>query len=117
MILASGYVSEERKETAPPLHTTLNYWDLVPRLSTHIVVRGTVLADTTRCAIYEVEEPEYVAEAIRRQFKGWTHNFCFSDVRVNEYLLGVGPPMLSVITDLENPPRPDYPGPSLEQTD
>ena len=110
-------ISSRPKIHAPPLDTILNYWDLVASLSTHVVLRGTVLPDTTRCGIYEVVTAEYLGESMRRRFEGWTHNFCFIDVRVNEYLLGTGPTDLTVIADLDNPPHPDYPphGPTLEQ--
>ena len=78
-------------------------------LSTHIVLRGTVLPDTTRCGIYDLVWPDYLPEVQRQQFVGWKKIYCFADIQVNEYLIGVGPPKLSVILWIDNPPHPDPP--------
>ena len=111
VIVHHDELSEAAKIHAPPLETILNYWDSVRSKSTHIVLRGTVLPDTTRCEIYDLIMADYLDEAIRQQFSGWRKVNCFSDVRVNEYLLGTGPPQLSVIMWIENPPGP----PSLKE--
>ena len=52
---------------------------------------------------------EYLDEYIQQQFADWEQYFCFSDVRVNEYLLGPGPPQLSVMTGWRNLYRLDPP--------
>ena len=109
LIADLAFASEETKETALPLHTILNYGDLVSSLTTHIVLRGTVLPGSTRCRIYDLVMAEYLPERIRQQFAGWEKINCFADVRVSEYLLGTGPPKLSVILWIDNPPHPDPP--------
>ena len=115
-ITIPGLASEAEKVHSPPLHQVLNYWDLVPSLSTHIVLRGTVLPNTTRCEIYSTNLPTYWEDYAREAFAGWEYLFCFSDVRVNEYLLGTGPPQLSVITDWDRPLGPEYRlGPPLDE--
>lgn len=100
------WASEAKKEHAPPLHDILNYWGQVFSLSTHIVLRGTVLPETTRCEIYATALPTYRSHFDRKRFAGWEYLYCFSDVRVNEYLLGTGPPQLSVIMDWHFPLEP-----------
>jgi len=75
-----------------------NYPHYVP----HIVVRGIVIPDTTRCKPY----PRWLANY---QDPGrWAHSGdgfgtlrCFSDVRVNDYVVGIGPPLLTVRLHLE----------------
>ena len=113
-ISTPGLAAEEEKVHALPLHDVLNYRDALASLSTHIVLRGTILPDTTRCDYHGITMAEYLGEAIQRQFAGWEQYFCFSDVQVNEYLLGTGSPQLTVITDWHRSPDP-YPGPSLEE--
>ena len=75
--------------------------DLPHRVS-HIVVRGTVVPDTTRCEPY----PRWLANYLDPS--RWAHSgdiysnyVCFSDVRVNEYIVGVGPPRLTVRLHIE----------------
>ena len=60
---------------------------------THIVLRGTYLPGTVRCTSgHRNRYPSYVGD-------DWDVLFiyCFADVRVNSYLLGAGPPTLTVI--------------------
>ncbi len=109
-------ISEAAKVYAPPLHEVLNYRDRDPARSVHIVLRGTVLPDTTRCQIFLLTLPTYWDDFDRKRFAGWEHLYCFSDVRVNEYLLGTGPPQLSVITNWDRPLGPEYRlGPPLDE--
>ena len=67
------------------------YSSLLP----HIVVRGTVQPGTSRCKDYRMKPQEYV-----RQYSSGAeivvHVHCFADVRINEYLVGEGPPKLAV---------------------
>ena len=51
----------------------------------HIVIRGTVRPDTTRCEKYP---------SIRYSFS--VGYYCFVDVRVNEYMSGIGPAQLTI---------------------
>ena len=60
----------------------------------HIVVRGTYIPDTVRCTLGNPNrtpsyvEPGYFQHSIAIQ--------CYADVRVNDYILGAGPPRLTV---------------------
>ena len=67
------------------------YTTLLP----HIVVRGTVQPGTSRCKDYRMKPQDYV-----RQYSFGAeivvHVHCFADVRINEYLVGEGPPKLTV---------------------
>ena len=69
------------------------YSDLLPSLITHIVIRGTVLVGTTRCNDYYMKLATYYTNRIN---EGLIRVHCFVDVRVNEYLVGEGPPVLPV---------------------
>ena len=60
---------------------------------THIVVRATVLDDTTRCALYPLIGADYAG--IRASSSKFRYN-CYTDVRVNEYIVGTGPSELTV---------------------
>ena len=75
-----------------------NYPHYVP----HIVVRATVVPDTTRCEPY----PRWLAnyyDPSRSAHSGgaYTNYECFSDVRVNDYIVGIGPPRLTVRLHIE----------------
>ena len=64
----------------------------------HVVLRGTFVADTTRCA----EQSHAFYGGSRYGFhevakiQPYLHDRCFGDVRVNEYLIGRGPSHLTV---------------------
>ena len=59
----------------------------------HIVVRATVLPDTTRCDGYLIDVHDYMGD----ESYGTTRlYYCFADVRVNEYIVGEGPAKLTV---------------------
>ena len=64
-----------------------------PPTITHIVVRTTVLDDTTRCGLYPVIRPDYTGKAASSS--KYRYN-CYADVRVNEYIVGTGPAELTV---------------------
>ncbi len=66
-----------------------------PALTPHLIIRGVVLADSTRCDLYPLEH--YGFEGDRIQWKNAYHYYCFSEVQVREYIIGEGPPVLSVI--------------------
>ncbi len=62
----------------------------------HIVLRGTFLPDTVRCdAGVPNREPSYVEPG--GYFEHSVVIQCYVDVRVNDYVLGVGPPRLPVL--------------------
>ena len=75
----------------------------------HIVVRGTVQPDTTRCDMYPIDwfdhDKDHKYEYILKENVFY---FCFSEVRVNEYIVGEGPLNLTVsfyniLVDRPNP--------------
>ncbi len=68
-------------------------YENLPSLIKHVVIRGTVLVDTARCHDYYLKLANY---RTNRFYEGWIQIHCFSDVRVNEYLVGTGPPILTV---------------------
>ena len=58
----------------------------------HIVVRVTVAPGTTRCEGYPTKDFAYLGGSI----SDITNYWCFADVRVNEYIVGAGPPTLTI---------------------
>ena len=58
----------------------------------HVVVRGTVETGTTRCEGYPTRDFAYLGGMTSEITNYW----CFADVRVNEYIVGAGPPTLTV---------------------
>ena len=78
-----------------------NYWDLYfdlndpPSMVTpHLVIRATFLPDTTRCSVYDREVPAFVPFDL----SGTEMLMCFTDARVNDYLIATGPPNITVAT-------------------
>ena len=76
------------------------YW--TPHTRTpHIVIRGTGKPDTNRCALYPVELFDYELDGSDKYrspelyTNAWLY-LCFMDIRVNEYIVGQGPPDLTV---------------------
>ena len=55
----------------------------------HLVVRGTYLPNTVRCSLQEIRDRDPTSLG--------TSTFCFADIRANEYILGSGPPTLTVL--------------------
>jgi len=60
----------------------------------HIVVRGTVRADTTRCELYPMKFPNYSDTSI--DISEYFDYYCFVDLVVSEYLVGQGPSRLTI---------------------
>ena len=58
----------------------------------HIVVRVTVEPGTTRCEGYPTKDFAYFGGSI----SDITNYWCFADVRVNDYIVGAGPPALTI---------------------
>ncbi len=69
----------------------------LPAWVTHFVLRGTYLPGTVRCTVGDRFRPppylldEFVYTANSRSFK------CYVDVRANAYVIGSGPPNLTVL--------------------
>ena len=68
----------------------------LPLAVPHIVVRGTVMPGTARCGAYPVSLPNYEPGLHQRSVVDTIHYDCFVEVRVNEYIVGEGPPQLTV---------------------
>ena len=77
------------------------YWELYydehqarfPLLLPHLIVRATFLSNTTRCSMYDRQPPNFAGHlqvAVR-------YFFCFTDAGINDYLIGTGPPTLTVV--------------------
>lgn len=69
----------------------------------HIVVRGTVKTNTTRCDIYRAKVPDYMVKEYKQirivdQYIVDSYDYsCFADVSIKEYIVGEGPPTLTVL--------------------
>ena len=61
----------------------------------HLVVRGTYLPNTLRCAPLGMNTRR--ASYLNVDSSHATATFCFADIRANEYILGSGPPTLTVL--------------------
>ena len=77
----------------PTVTDTMLIGSEFPEFTHHIVVRATGQAGTTRCDLYRIVLPSHtyvygIGESLH-------HYFCFLDVRVNEYLVGTGPSVLT----------------------
>lgn len=72
--------------------------------SIHIVVRGTVKTNTTRCDLYKDKVADYVVKlyttirVVDQYLVDYYDYNCFAEVAVKEYIVGEGPPSLTVIT-------------------
>lgn len=79
------------------------------RLIPHIAIRGTARTGTTRCEAYPLKVADYVGFSdLANLLRTWGRYYCFVDVAVGEYLIGTGPPTLTVAMHRENI-RPFYP--------
>ena len=61
----------------------------------HIVVRGVARDGSTRCAPYQVVRANY-SGPLPYFFEGLYHFHCFVEVDISEYIIGTGPPTLTV---------------------
>ena len=66
--------------------------DIVP----HMVVRGTYLPDTIRCSTTRFRPRPYRGPEAYGSLRGSLTLICYADVRVNAYILGSGPPRITV---------------------
>ena len=67
-----------------------------PEFLPHIVVRATALPDTSRCGLYQITPPNTVSAEHHESLDQRAYYYCFVDVRINEYIVGEGPPTLTV---------------------
>lgn len=77
-----------------------NYWDLyydpteeASLFTPHLVVRGTYLPETTRCASYRRPFPVFRDFSVPDWYRLL---YCFTNARINDYLIGTGPPNLTI---------------------
>ncbi len=74
-----------------------NYWDLYPDwqdlFTPHLVIRATFLPNTTRCGLYERHFPAFADFSLPSEHRAV---LCFTDARVNDYLIGTGPSKLTM---------------------
>ena len=79
------------------------YWQFFPEgplmFTPHMVIRGTFLPNTTRCKPYKRGFPAYANFSMRSNNR---LALCFAETRVSDYLIGKGPPQLTVIIHVFN---------------
>ena len=69
--------------------------ELTPLSVPHIVVRATGIPDTTRCdGLYPVGWADF--ETVDLSLQNSFRYYCFTDLMVNEYIVGEGPPKLTI---------------------
>ena len=66
----------------------------------HVVIRGTVQPDSARCEVYPVVPANFLR--YRPSLANDWYWYCFSDVTVNEYIVGTGPPAVTAIMHVES---------------
>ena len=85
----------------PDIGTTVPYtirWFLGESISAgHLVIRGTYLPGTVRCATNQGVHGADWAFGEGGLILDWPSTKCYADIRVNEYYLGTGPPMLTIM--------------------
>ena len=75
-----------------------------PNLVPHMVIRGVAKPDTTRCAEYPVKLFNYEHSSDLYNYSGRAEGlyldtyfyYCFLDFRISEYIVGEGPPVLTI---------------------
>ena len=73
--------------------------DRIPGYTTYFVLRGTYLPDSQRCTVSNVDRPPSFLDY--DEHGGSDRSLmleCYTDLRVNAYILGKGPPTLTVKT-------------------
>ena len=69
-------------------------------LGTHLVLRGVVQDNSTRCNYYPILFPNFAPNDMKKsasnRFKNLYDYHCFVDVAVSEYIVGEGPPVMTI---------------------
>lgn len=63
----------------------------------HIVIRGVVNPNSTRCGLHPIKPVNYAPEEVH--IVDWSDTLfyhCFVDIAVREYIVGEGPPLLTI---------------------
>lgn len=81
------------------------YDEYHPTWAPHIVIRGIVLPKTTRCELYPIRSFDYLK--LLEVIEYLDMYSCFADVQINEYIVGEGPPKLTVALHHESIPLGD----------
>ena len=77
----------------------LDEWGRSEVYVSHLAVRGTYLPGTVRCVVNGLpfRRPPYISGSSLASFSNNILVNCYADVRVNAYVLGSGPPTLTVL--------------------
>lgn len=73
--------------------------DGYPGLVPHIVIRGGVLKDSTRCGLYPYKKFPFHTEG--STYKNIYYYSCLVEIKVHEYIVGVSPPLITAIVHFE----------------
>lgn len=68
-------------------------------LGTHLVLRGVVQDNSTRCDYFPILFPNFAPDDMKEgmsRFKNLYDYHCFVDVAVSEYIIGEGPPVMTI---------------------
>ena len=68
-------------------------------LGTHLVLRGVVQDNSTRCDYFPTVFPIFASDDMKEgmsRFKNLYDYHCFVDVAVSEYIVGEGPPVMTI---------------------
>ncbi len=66
-------------------------------IGTHLVLRGVVQDNSTRCDYYPIMFPNFVADSMKEpRFEQLYDYHCFVDVTISEYIVGEGPPVMTI---------------------
>ena len=77
-------------------------------LGIHLVMRGVVQDGSTRCKEYTFKLQKYAPDDIKADFfilDGMYFYICFADLIVSDYIIGEGPPLLTVAMDVFFPTK------------
>ena len=66
-------------------------------IGTQLVLRGVVQDNSTRCDYYPIMFPNFVADSMKEpRFEQLYDYHCFVDVTISEYIVGEGPPVMTI---------------------
>ena len=83
----------------PNFTDLLNGTNLPGLFVPHIAIRGTVQPNTTRCELYSAILGNFASPVPGLEQDGFY--YCFVDATVNEYIVGTGPPTLTIVMHRE----------------
>lgn len=90
-------VSSDYPDHPPALSERLDWGS--PIAATHVVVRGTIMPNTTRCKAWPVISPSYIVPGyLLHNDPDRRYTICHVEVSVGEYIIGDGPSKITVAT-------------------